>query len=979
VGGVHHRSRLRLLLATSSVAALLVGGALSSAFAACKTSSTSVTSSGPSFSGGITNAGAVCAPENGIVVTGVSTFSGGVTNAGTISAGIIGIDVNNVGAFGSSAGGISNGGTISVGDTIGYSVFGIYVDAVQSFRGGITNSGLISVTNAVGGPATGIYVTGVSTFTGGIHNSGTIDVTGSSFSSYERGGSGGIFNEGGSGTALIDGGLTLITDGSGGIFNVGVTLTAAVIIEPLLPIGILASNGSLFMGGITNSGTISVSASGRPGFATGIDVSSIATFMGGIANSGLISASVSYATATLGGGVGIEISGVTTFSGGITNSGTINAQTGILLGSRISTFSGAIANSGTISSSTAIDVSAANNAITIDQTGGLISGAIRLSPNADVLNISGGAIVGNIVGAGSSDTINFNLGAGGTFTYGSNSYGFTDINTVNVNSGTAILNGDINAATTVNVNNGGTLAGTSKLDPLTVTIFSGGTLEPGTPGVPGTSMTIDGNLVFQPGANYLVNIGPNTASIADVTGSATLNGANLEGFFAPGSYNNKMTFNLLNAASVSGTFSGFTAVNAPGFGGTLNADGLLSLTAQIGAGGGLPANQRGIANNINSYFNSGGTLPAAFFPAFGLNSNNALSQLDGEDATGAERGAFDLMNAFLGLVLDPSIDGRSGHQAGGGALGFAPDQQASLPSDVALAYAGVLKAPPKQNFDQRWTSWGSAFGGSATTDGDPAVGSNNVTTSTYGFAGGLDYHYSPDTTLGIALAGGGTNWNLAQSLGSGRSDAFLASVYGVTHDGPWYAAGALAFANNWFNTSRSALGDQVTASFQGQSYSARLEGGYRFTVPVYHSAIGVTPYAAMQAQDFHTPAYSETDLSGGGLGLAYNAMTGSDTRSELGSRFDDLTTLDNLPLMLRAKLAWAHDWVSNPSLTASFESLPGSSFTVNGAPIPRDSALTSAGAQLFFTPSWSFLVKFDGAFAPGSQTYAGSGTLRYTW
>lgn len=64
---------------------------------------------------------------------------------------------------------------------------------------------------------------------------------------------------------------------------------------------------------------------------------------------------------------------------------------------------------------------------------------------------------------------------------------------------------------------------------------------------------------------------------------------------------------------------------------------------------------------------------------------------------------------------------------------------------------------------------------------------------------------------------------------------------------------------------------------------------------------------------------------------------------------------------------------------ASFEALPGSSSTVNGAPIPYDSALTSAGAQLFLTPSWSLLAKFDGTFAPGYQLYAGSGTLRYTW
>jgi hypothetical protein len=40
----------------------------------------------------------------------------------------------------------------------------------------------------------------------------------------------------------------------------------------------------------------------------------------------------------------------------------------------------------------------------------------------------------------------------------------------------------------------------------------------------------------------------------------------------------------------------------------------------------------------------------------------------------------------------------------------------------------------------------------------------------------MDYHLSPDSLVGFALAGGGTNWNLAQNLGGGRSDAFQAGV-----------------------------------------------------------------------------------------------------------------------------------------------------------------------------------------------------------
>jgi uncharacterized protein with beta-barrel porin domain len=64
---------------------------------------------------------------------------------------------------------------------------------------------------------------------------------------------------------------------------------------------------------------------------------------------------------------------------------------------------------------------------------------------------------------------------------------------------------------------------------------------------------------------------------------------------------------------------------------------------------------------------------------------------------------------------------------------------------------------------------------------------------------------------------------------------------------------------------------------------------------------------------------------------------------------------------------------------AARPALAGSNFTINGAAIPHDSALTSLGAQLFMTTNWTLLAKFDGEFAPDSQTYAGSATLRYTW
>ena len=46
--------------------------------------------------------------------------------------------------------------------------------------------------------------------------------------------------------------------------------------------------------------------------------------------------------------------------------------------------------------------------------------------------------------------------------------------------------------------------------------------------------------------------------------------------------------------------------------------------------------------------------------------------------------------------------------------------------------------------------------------------------------------------------------------------------------------------------------------------------------------VGITPYGAVQFQDFYTPAYSETDVTGGGFGLTYNATNATDVRTELG-------------------------------------------------------------------------------------------------
>jgi Autotransporter beta-domain/Protein of unknown function (DUF1254) len=169
------------------------------------------------------------------------------------------------------------------------------------------------------------------------------------------------------------------------------------------------------------------------------------------------------------------------------------------------------------------------------------------------------------------------------------------------------------------------------------------------------------------------------------------------------------------------------------------------------------------------------------------------------------------MNEFLLLMLNPFDSDRAGFGgagfgAGSGAAPFGPEADDEMPAEVA-AYAAktsYYKAPiAPVPAPRRWNVWASAFGGSNNTNGDPnGTGTANFSARTGAMAAGVDYKLTPDTLVGVALAGGGTSWSLAQGLGGGHTDAFQAGLYGSQRFGAWYLSGAASFANYWASTSR---------------------------------------------------------------------------------------------------------------------------------------------------------------------------------
>jgi uncharacterized protein with beta-barrel porin domain len=259
------------------------------------------------------------------------------------------------------------------------------------------------------------------------------------------------------------------------------------------------------------------------------------------------------------------------------------------------------------------------------------------------------------------------------------------------------------------------------------------------------------------------------------------------------------------------------------------------------------------------------------------------------------------------------------------------------------------------------------------------VGSNTATSRVFGTAVGADYRFSPFTLAGFALAGGGTNFSIANGLGSGRSDLFQAGAFLRHAVGPAYLSAALAYGWQDITTDRSvtiAGVDRLRAKFNANAFSGRLEGGYRLVTPW----MGVTPYAAGQFTTFELPNYAEAVVSGANtFALSYAGKDVTASRSELGVRTDRSYAMRDAILTLRGRFAWAHDFNTDRNVAATFQTLPGASFVVNGAAPAHDAALTTAAAEMKWQNGFSLGAAFEGEFSNVTRSYAGKGVARYQW
>jgi uncharacterized protein with beta-barrel porin domain len=604
----------------------------------------------------------------------------------------------------------------------------------------------------------------------------------------------------------------------------------------------------------------------------------------------------------------------------------------------------------------------------IEGAGSYVLGSKRLTVGGNDLSTTVSGVISGIggsltkTGTGTLTLTNTETYTGATIIFG----------------GTLVVNGSIFASSGTNVNAGGTLAGTGTVGNV-ILAGAGATLAPGP--LNGIGTLTAAHVGFSSNSIYMIQVNSTSASRVNAS-SANLSNATVNVNYLSTTLQSQYT--ILNASGgVTGTFNPNVVSNNANITSTLTYDAnnvfLNTKLNFVTPNGALTINQQNVANALTDFFNRTGSIPMAFAAL----SPAGLTIASGELGTGMIQSSIKASDQFINLLLDPTIAGRAGGFSAQSVTptGYADEEPlayaARRSGSATDAFAMATKAPPLAPL-HRWSVWAAGYGGSETVGGNAVVGSQDLSARVWGVAAGADYKVSPDTLFGFALGGGGTNYSLANAMGSGRTDMFNAGVYGRQNIGAAYLSAAFAYGWHDVTTNRTvplAGIDMLQARFQAETFSGRFEGGYRFAMPF----MGITPYAAAQVISVNLPNYSEVSQTGGLFALNYASQTVTDTRSELGLRGDKSFAMPDGVLTLRGRAAWAHDYDPNRAVTAIFQALPGASFVVNGARPDADSALVSASAERKWLNGFSIAGTFEGEFSGNVASYAGKGVVKYSW
>ncbi|MEL5419823.1 autotransporter outer membrane beta-barrel domain-containing protein [Serratia nevei] len=518
-----------------------------------------------------------------------------------------------------------------------------------------------------------------------------------------------------------------------------------------------------------------------------------------------------------------------------------------------------------------------------------------------------------------------------------------------VNQGRLAVNGSVTSA--VSVQSGGIVGGSGTVGSLTAR--QGGTVAPGNS--IGT-LNVAGNVSFEPGSRYAVEVGPNGQSDRiQSSGSATIGGGEVAVTLenSPNLLTQSEVRSLLGQqytilSAQQGVSGQFDAV-APNylFLGTGLSYQPTGVTLSVGRNGtsfasvAQTANERAVA-------------AAADALAAG---NPVYESLLGSGTAGEARQAFRQLSGQIHADIASALvnDSRYLREALNGRL-----RQAE-----GLASSSAIKADEGGAWAQLLGAW------------DHASGDANATgyqASTYGVLVGLDSAAADDWRLGVAT--GYTRTSLHGGYGSkADSDNYHLAAYGDKQFGALALRGGAGYTWHRIDTKRSVnygmQSDRDTAKYSARTEQLFAEAGYS----VQGEWLNLEPFVNLAYVNFENNGIAE---SGGAAALRGDKQHTDATVSTLGLRADTAWQVTpGTTVALRSELGWQHQYGSLERGTGLRFNGGNAPFVVDSVPVSRDGMVLKAGAEVAVNENATLSLGYGGLLSQNHQD--NSVNAGFTW
>jgi len=549
---------------------------------------------------------------------------------------------------------------------------------------------------------------------------------------------------------------------------------------------------------------------------------------------------------------------------------------------------------------------------------------------------------------------------------------------------------------TLSVGPGARLSGSGTVG--TTLLESGSIIAPGNS--PGT-LTIAGDVVFQPGSTYQVEIGAGGAlDHISASGAATLGGAGVQviALDPTVSYQNGQSYVILHAAGgVTGTFAAPTGFDSAFLTPSLSyGDKQATLTLRQvnqepqepqepeqpgepeGPGGpGAPETPTEPGTPQAPLLPSGPAGPLFPREARTANQHAVATALDSLDQT-AGSGALALYNTILfanGEEARQAFDSLSGEGQASVKAGLIElgTQVRSLPINrLRSAFAGPVSVSSSNGVAIDYTSggaasplsqivgWGEAYGSWGRSDGDGNAA--RMKRDGGGVILGLDAIALDSARLGLFAGYSQATFKVEDRAYSADVDSYHLGLYAGTQFDALALRGGLSYTWHDLETQRSVFLPSSVQALSADYDAATFEAFGEVAYGVDTGYVGLEPFANLAHVSLRTDGFAET---GGSAALRAGDETTQTTFTTLGLRASHDMEAGTVPVTLTGMLGWRHAFGDvDPEASLAFDT--GSAFTTLGTPVAQDAAVVELGLEAVITDDLTLGLSYSGQFADGS-------------